>query len=352
VGGTSLEAREHASAAPFDVVHADLLRFFPDLVTELGGDAEDILRSAGLSADSLSPSKSNYRRFVTLLEHAAISLHCADFGLRLAMRQGATSIFGPLGTVMRNSNTLGEALAYAQAHTSAHSLAARIRIEPRRETRDVFVGHDILVDGLPSRRQAIEQVLLLGQLNAMEVTGGRARVREVHFRHQPLSSPRLYRRYFGCEVRFDQQEDGVVFSERDLACAITEPDPKLCQITASLIDATFADARQPMHAQVRGVILQLLGAEACSNERVAEELGLHPRTLHRRLKDEGASFQSIKDAVRRDLALSYLTQTDLDLTQIAQRLGYAEHSVFTRSCARWFAQPPSEMRAHAREAAS
>jgi AraC-like DNA-binding protein len=95
---------------------------------------------------------------------------------------------------------------------------------------------------------------------------------------------------------------------------------------------------------VRGVILHALGTENCSNELVASELHLHPRTLLRRLKDEATSFQAVKDAVRRDAALYYLQRTKLDLTQIAQKLGYAEHSVLTRSCVRWFSASPRQVR--------
>jgi AraC-like DNA-binding protein len=95
---------------------------------------------------------------------------------------------------------------------------------------------------------------------------------------------------------------------------------------------------------VRGVIGQFLGTRHCRNERIAAELGLHPKTLHRRLQAEGTSFQEIKDEVRRDSALFYLRNTKLDLTQIAEKLGYAEHSVFTRSCVRWFSKAPSQMR--------
>jgi AraC-like DNA-binding protein len=104
-----------------------------------------------------------------------------------------------------------------------------------------------------------------------------------------------------------------------------------------------------MHAQVRGVVLQLMGSEACSNTQVAAALHLHPRTLHRRLKAEGRTFQEIKDEVRRDVALYYLQRTDVDLTHIAQRLGYAEHSVLTRSCARWFSASPSRLRSKSRD---
>ncbi|HEX6245577.1 MAG TPA: helix-turn-helix domain-containing protein, partial [Polyangiales bacterium] len=172
--------------------------------------------------------------------------------------------------------------------------------------------------------------------------------RQVLFRHQPMSPRSTYRRYFGCDVRFDQRKDGVVFSQRDLLCPIVAPDARLYATTTSLIDAQFTRVEPPMHAQVRGVILHALGSESCSNEQVASELHLHPRTLHRRLKDEGTSFHQIKDGFRRDAALYYLQRTKLDLTQVAHKLGYAEHSVLTRSCVRWFSASPSQVRSRGR----
>lgn len=181
----------------------------------------------------------------------------------------------------------------------------------------------------------------------MEITGGQARVREVHFRYQRLAPLAAYRRYFGCEVRFDQQEDGVVFHERDLLCPIVDRDAQLYERATTFIDTNFTQVVPPLHARVRGVIAQFIETENCSKERIAAELHVHPRTLLRRLKAEGKCFEEIKDEVRRDMALGYLKGTDLSLRRIAEKIGYAEHSVLTRSCSRWFAATPREVRAQA-----
>jgi AraC-like DNA-binding protein len=330
----------------FDVVHADILRFFPELVVDLGGDPGVLLRRCGsdLAAVTEATSSVSYRLLVELLEHAATELACSDLGLRLAALQGGGRVFGPMGVVMKNSTTLGDALDYVEKHAHAHSLAARIRLERSVTEQNTFVAHDILVGGLPNKRQAIEQLMLLGHLNAMEITGGRARVRKVHFRHHPLSSRSTYRRYFDCEVCFDQKDDGVLFSEQDLRCPIVDPNAQAYEAATSLIAARFTRVTPPVHALVRAVILQFLGTEQCNTREVARELRLHPRTLHRRLRAEGKAFHEIKDEVRRDAALYYIKQTELDLTQIAGRLGYAEHSVLTRSCVRWFSAAPSQVR--------
>jgi AraC-like DNA-binding protein len=323
----------------FDTLHAQVLHLFPELVEELGGDSAALLRSAGVEGD---PS---YRQAIQLLEMAAAELACPDFGLRLAQLQGGARVFGPLGVAMKNSHTFGDALSYVGRHNYAHSLAARIRLS--RSAEGTFSAHDILLEGVPVKHQLVEQILLLGHLAAMEITGGQARVRRVHFRHQPVSPMRVYRRHFGCEVLFGENEDGVLFGPADMAAPVLDPDAQAFERIAAFIDSAFPRHRPPLHAEVRGVIMRFLGSERCGNDRVAAELNLHPRTLHRRLRAEGTSFQKIKDEVRRDVMLYYLRQTRLDFTRISERLGFAEQSVMTRSCHRWFAASPTRLRLEA-----
>jgi AraC-like DNA-binding protein len=299
-------------AEVFDVVHARILRFFPDLVDQLGGDPRRLMQQVGIHPGkrlSEGGSDATYRQIVRLMEVAATHLRCPDFGMRLA---------------------------------------ARVWIKRSRSRKSAFVGHDILLDRMPNKGQAMEQILLLGHLAAAEITGGQARVRQVHFRHHPVSPLRAYRRYFGCAVRFGQNEDGVVFSEKDLASPSIDPDSRVYQAATSFIDSKFTRHRPPLHAQARGVIMQLLGTEHCTNDRIATELNLHPRTMHRRLSAEGTSFQRIKDEVRRDVMLYYLEQTNLDFALISERLGFAEQSVMTRSCHRWFGAAPTKLRSQGR----
>jgi AraC-like DNA-binding protein len=344
--GRTAYLKQAGAADVFDAVHARLLRFFPELVIELGGDPELLMQQIGIHPEDGTNEQPGvtYRNTVDLIELAAAELQCPDFGMRLATLQTGAGMFGPLGAVMKNSQTFGDALEYVSQHSYAHSLAARIWLQWSRSSRTVFVGHDILLDHIPNRSQAMEQILLVGHLAAKEITGGSARVREVHFRHQPVSSRRTYRRNFGCEVRFGQNEDGVVFSERDLACPVIDPDSQAYQAATSFIDARFTRHSPPLHAQARGVIKHLLGTEYCTNERVAAALKLHPRTLHRRLQLEGTTFQQIKDEVRRDALLYFLRKTNLEFALISEKLGFAEQSVMTRSCNRWFLASPTRVR--------
>jgi AraC-like DNA-binding protein len=332
--------------ARFEVVNLETLRFFPELVASLDGDPAPLLRRAKIDPFIFAKKGSvlEYRGFVALLEMAALTLQRPDFGMRLAQLQAGDKVIGPVGVVMKNSSTMGQALGYCAKNIHAYSLATRVRFAPDRPHHKLFVGLEILLDNLPGKAQALEHGLLLANRNIMDITGGAARARSVSFRHRPVSSLETYRELFGCEVRFGQKADGLTFSEDDLLCKIVAPDEQVYEMATSFVDARFPPATPPMHARVRGLVRQLLGGDSCTNEFVSSELCLHPRTLQRRLRLEGASFESIKDDVRKEVAAHYLGSTDLPLSRVAEKLGYAEASVLSRSCYRWFGAAPLQVR--------
>lgn len=77
---------------------------------------------------------------------------------------------------------------------------------------------------------------------------------------------------------------------------------------------------------------------------VAHRLHLSPRTLHRRLEEEGTSFRAVKEALRRELALERLARTADPVARISADLGYADPSVFYRACVAWTGASPSAYR--------
>jgi AraC-like DNA-binding protein len=69
-----------------------------------------------------------------------------------------------------------------------------------------------------------------------------------------------------------------------------------------------------------------------------------PRSLQRRLADQGTSFQALLDDTRRHLAEAHLKEGRLDLAEIALLLGYSEQSAFTRAFRAWTGLPPAQWR--------
>lgn len=338
----------------FDIVQTEAIRFFPELVADRGGDPEALLRAARIDTRVLSRRGSilEYRAMVNLFEIAATQLQCPDFGMRLAVRQGGTRVMGPIGIVMKNSRTLGQALGYCARQIQAYSLATHVKFVPNRARHNLFVELEIRVAGLPRKSQLIEHDLLLAALNVMDVTGAVARVRHVSFRHLPLSPADVYQDAFGCQVSFGANADGLVFEERDLLCPVIHADAEVHEMATSFIAQHFPPGMSPLYARVRSLITRYLSEPDCSIERIAEEFCMQPRKLQRRLQCEGRSFESTKDEVRREAALRYLQRADIPFARVAEKLGYTGYSSLARSCLRWFSASPHEVRARSVPAAA
>ena len=92
-------------------------------------------------------------------------------------------------------------------------------------------------------------------------------------------------------------------------------------------------------------------AAAHSAEALAQRLHLSPRTLHRQLREEGASLQGLKDEVRRERAIALLHRTDRPIKQVAHEAGFTNDKSFIRAFRAWTGQSPAEFRRTARSAA-
>jgi AraC-like DNA-binding protein len=285
-----------------------------------------------------------YRHLLDALRHSADMLDCPEFGLKLAVMQGGNKSIGPLGVAMKNSQTLGQAMAYCAKHINAYSLATRLRLVPDRANHKLLVHFEILLDRMPDKRQAVEHALMLASLNIRELTGGGAQSHMILFAHEAQISPRAYRQYFGCDVAFGQKVDGFALTEDDLLAPVVNADSRVYEMATAFIEARFPHTEASIQARVRSFVRQYLGTKDCANEHIAAEFCLHPRTLQRRLRAEGTSFEEIKDEIRRELAVRFIQHSDMPLKRVAEKLGYAETSVLSRSCFRWFAVSPRQLR--------
>jgi AraC-like DNA-binding protein len=327
-------------------VRVSALRNFAEVVRNLGGDPAALLVESGI-APRLLDDRNGFIPYVTLaelLERAAAHTRCPDFGMRLAAVQEGTKVMGPLEVAMRNSPTLGAAFRYCTDHVHAYSTALQVGFEKLPDDCRVFMHFDITLPGLTNQRQAMEHAFLLTQHATQAISAGQARAREIWFTHEPLASLSTYRNHFKTTVRFGQVMNGLFFEEQDFEVPVPDADPQLHEIATSFIDDRFPTAALSVSARVRSIIGRLLVEGNCTHERVAAVLGLHPRTLQRRLREERESFESIKDNVRRDVALRYLRQPNVSLVRVTEILGYSETSVLSRSCHRWFSASPRQLR--------
>ena len=101
----------------------------------------------------------------------------------------------------------------------------------------------------------------------------------------------------------------------------------------------------PMGARVRLLILEGLETGPVRQKDIAGKIGMTSRTLRRRLTAEGLSFQQVLDECRMQIVtLEFRTKKIVSLSETALKLGYSEHSTFSRAFSRWTGLAPQEYR--------
>jgi AraC-like DNA-binding protein len=98
-------------------------------------------------------------------------------------------------------------------------------------------------------------------------------------------------------------------------------------------------------AKVKLVIVGLALTGNVSLATVAESLGTSPRTLQRRLNQNGCTFWALVEQSRFEIAGALLRDTDLNVQEISTMLGYNSPNGFSRAFARWAGCSPSAFRA-------
>ncbi|MEI6643080.1 MAG: AraC family transcriptional regulator ligand-binding domain-containing protein [Novosphingobium sp.] len=115
------------------------------------------------------------------------------------------------------------------------------------------------------------------------------------------------------------------------------------QLTRSIVTKR---RETPLVDRLSQMVLRDLNSCAIEQERFAREMGMSSRTMRRKLTEQGSSFQQVLDECRmRQAVFEFRVRPDLSIAQIALRLGYAEHSNFTRAFHRWSGVSPQAYRA-------
>ncbi len=187
-----------------------------------------------------------------------------------------------------------------------------------------------------------------GLLHAMRQAANRKFCPElVTFRHARNANIAEFTRYFGCEVRFGACENSYKFKVDDLALPLMTADDELYKILKNCCEhALQVKSRNipSLIVEVERAISDRLTRGEATQENVARALGMSPRTLSRRLAEEGMTFFKALDGLRKALALNYLRHSNLMLAEITFLLGYSGLSSFNDAFKRWTGQTPGQYR--------
>ncbi|HEU0190893.1 MAG TPA: AraC family transcriptional regulator [Mycobacterium sp.] len=325
------------------VIRGTSLSNYPRLVRELGGDPDKLLRTAGIRMQDVD----NYDVSVPLpavlraVESAAACTATPDFGRRLARRQGI-EIIGPVGAAARTAATVADAMAIVSTFMSAYSPAIGFSMVPLGEAERSFLKFELLLDPVPPCPQSVELCLGVSLGVLQFLLGAGYPLLSVHLPHDPLTPASDYREYFGCRAYFAERTTGFTLRSVDLSRPLHRDDVAHRALVEYLKSTTAREST--LTQSIRSIARELLPTGLATLEVVADQFSLHPKTLQRRLAHEGTTFAILVDQLRKETAGRYLRDTQISLSHLAREIGYAEQSVLTRSCRRWFGCSPTDYR--------
>lgn len=312
-------------------------------VRERGFDALDLLNRAGISPELLNAPQARVSsaHFGLLWHLIAEAMDDEFFGMDShPMKAGSFTL---LCHSVIHCDTLERALRRAlrffrlilddmEGVLQADGETARVVIKERHAE--------------PGRAFASGTFLIMLHGLACWLVGRRIALDSARFRcAEPAYSPE-WRVLFSPDLRFGEAETAIAFPAEFLAMANVQNERTMKVFLRSAPANFLVKYRNSdgLVARIRRQLRHIPPDTWPDFETLAQQLHSSVSTLRRHLLDEGQSYQSIKDDLRRDLAISQLCHSEKSVLDIALELGFAEASAFHRAFKKWTGARPGEYR--------
>ena len=312
-------------------------------------DAEHALRefyrATGLTPELVADGDARITPAQFCVAWAELVRQTRDPSIALKMaRSTPPGAFGIVEYLCRSAPTLGEALRQWVRYLNLLDDAVEVALVEEGDVAAVRVTAESEAPAPASHELCF--AMLHAQATAISTVPFRAE--RVDFTHRS-NLVEAYARFFDAPVRFGAAETELVIARSLMDAKLVSADPALFGILARAADdaerkQTVEAQDKVLTAQVKRTLHKALREGASEVDDVAKRLGLSGRSLQRRLKDEGTSFQELREETRRDLARHYL-DLDLAISEISFLLGFSEPSAFFRAFKRWTGLTPLESRA-------
>jgi AraC-like DNA-binding protein len=266
-----------------------------------------------------------------------------DEGLGWFSRRLPWGSYGMLVRASLTSPTLGLALGRWCRHHGLLTDDIRLSLTERNgvatlqldEARDLGVFREFCVVSVLRNALGV----------ACWLTDSRIPLTATHLRFAPPAHADSYRVLFDGPTHFNATANCLQFDAGYLALPVRRDEAALQQMLQRALLLTVRPYRRDrlLVEKVRQTLAQ--HPEHSRNaDDLAAWLNMSARTLHRQLKEEGASLQELKDAVRRDVAMAQLQRTSRPLKQVAEAAGFQNEKSFIRAFKSWTGTSPEAFR--------
>ncbi len=309
-----------------------------------GLSADQMLSDVGLSENLLQvpQARVSAKHYGALWRNIALALDDEFFGQD--SRRMKSGSFAMLCHAAVACKTLGQAL-----DRSLRFFALILDDISGSLARDASEARIILHERVPGAGQRVfahELLLMLLYGVSCWLVGRRIPILRTEFSYAEPAHSAEYRLMYCTDLRFDRPNTVIAFEAGHLDLPVVQNERSIKEFLRTAPEGILLKYKNgsSLSARVRRRLRQFDPGDVPDFEELAGELNLTPATMRRRLHEEGTSYQSIKDQLRRDLAIGYLSHTDRSVMEIALELGFSERSAFHRAFRKWTGASPGEFR--------
>lgn len=310
----------------------------------LGFNTRDMLKEAGISPDLLriEMARVSSDQFSELMKLIWNTLDDEFMGLGPRRARGGT--FATMCALVINSPNL-EAV-YRQAFQFSRLFEPMIAME-----LETTGEHTKLVARIEGNMHdphffLRESIPLLWHRLGSWLIGQPIELEQVEFDYPRPPHGDEYRHIFRCPLEFGAEQTALTFNKRFLSAPVIRDKSEMRQFlkTSPADLLSRPDESNTFTGRIRTLIGRDFSKPMPDFEWISAELHTSPQTLRRRLKQENTSFQEIKDLLRRDMAIYYLSRQELPINDIACKVGFTEPSTFHRAFKKWTGVTPGAYR--------
>lgn len=312
----------------------------------LGLAPDALLADAGIPARALEWERWPIDCITRLWRAAERCSGDPGLGLKAGASVSPASVSG-VGFALQSAATLREGLGVVQKYQRLISDGGRFQLLPGGSA--TWVVYHPRQGELAFSPHQIEAVLSAVVTLAGWVTGTALRPLRIQFSQARLGPLQGYAEVFACPVEFEQAFSGLLVDNAVLDRPLPQADPQFARVHEQFSAARLAglDAQNASVRDLREWLAAHPGPRTPRRAQASRALEMSERTLARRLREQGQTFEGLLDDVRREQALRALADPEGTIADIAQSLGFAEASTFYRAFRRWTGMPPARWRRQA-----
>jgi len=312
-----------------------------------GVDPQALMQGTGLSQAQLDEPQARVSRllFSQLVERALAQTGEPGLGFYYGLQLKLSS-HGVVGLAAMASATLGDAVAIAERFCALRAPYLGLRSTHEGERVALALKHE----GFDPRHESLLVFLTEAVFTALvqmaHMLLGRTVSGAVELAYPEPPHFAGFAQLWPGPARFGRRESRLLFSDSLLTLPLQMADAVAAR--RALLECERELATLPETSSFLGSVRRQLGQRELgfpSLTELARERHVSPRTLKRRLVEQGSSYRLLLDEVRRDRALALLERGQDSVEQIAARLGYSDTANFNRAFRRWLGTSPSAWRA-------